>query len=117
MMGASSKTCFEMLTLCKDEWIKMSIGIPKTFARGGIVHLDGVTYIFGGSLGKETYKLGSKILKWIRLADMNEEREWIVNSCLGWDGSIWVFGGHDGKTNLDSVVRYDIKEGWWIEMP
>ena len=98
--------------LGRDGSIKLPLKLPKPFANGGAVYLDGEIYIFGGTLTKETYKL-NKNLKWIRLADMNEDRWNISNSCLEWNGSIWVFGG----SGLKSVERYDPRENKWINMP
>ena len=101
--------------LKENKWIELSLKLPKYLAAGGgiAVYLDGEIYIFGGSLGKETYKLDKKTLKWIRLEDMNEARRGISHSCLEWNGSIWVFGG----IGLKSVERYDPKENKWIKMP
>lgn len=57
--------------------------------------------------------------KWIKLADMHVSREFITNSCLEYDGYLWVFGGYDreiGKS-LNSVEVYDPKTNTWMERP
>ena len=103
-----------MVILKQDKWIKLGLKLPKILVTGGAVYLDGEIYIFGGwPMKKELYKLDNKTLKWIRLADMNEGRRYISNSCLEWNGFIWVFGGD----NLKSVERYDPKKNKWIKMP
>ena len=106
-----------MVILKQDKWIKLALKLPKKLYTGGAVYLDGEIYIFGGSLYKELHKLDNKTLKWIRLADMNEDRRYISNSSVEWNGSIWVFGGSDGRSYLKSVERYDPKENKWIKMP
>ena len=102
-----------MVILKQDRWIKLALKLPKILDVGGAVYLDGEIYIFGGWMDKELYKLDNKTLKWIRLADMNEGRQYIRNSSVEWNGSIWVFGGFF----LESVERYDPKEDKWIKMP
>ena len=109
-----------MVILKQDRWIKLALKLPRKLIAGGAVYLDGEIYIFDGDvMAKELYKLDNKTLEWIRLADMNEERGGISNSCLEWNGSIWVFGGYDlDKMALSkSVERYDPKEDKWIKIP
>ena len=106
-----------MVILKEDRWIKWSLKLPKELYAGGAVYLDGEFYIFGGyEMKKELYKLDNKTLEWIRLADMNEERQCINNSSVEWNGSIWVFGGGN-ESYLKSMERYDPKKNKWIKMP
>ena len=102
----------KMIVLKGDRWIKLPLKLPREFAAGGAVYLHGEIYIFGGSLGKETYKLDSTRSKWSRLADMNEKHNYIANSSLAWNGGIWVFGGWLSKC----IERYDPVENKWTRI-
>lgn len=106
-----------MTTLNRDrsKWSILPLKLPKAFAAGGAVYLDDELYIFGGTLCKESYKMG-KHLKWARLTDMNDARVGIQNSCLEWNGSIWVFGGLDLGNFLKTVERYDPIRNTWTKI-
>ena len=82
----------------------------------GVVYLDDELYII--NCNKSLSKL-DKNMEWKQLADMNERRGDINNSCLEWNGYIWVFGGWnmDREEVLKSVERYDPKEDKWTRMP
>lgn len=76
-------------------------------------------YIFGGTgMSKKLYKMNED-LEWIQLASMNAGRAWITNSCLEWNGFIWVLGGYNAETKgvLKSVECYDPKLDKWTLMP
>ena len=102
----------------RSEWIELNLKLPYEASGSGAVYLNGEIYLFGGIRNlKALYKL-DKNMKWIRLADMNEGRNYITNSCLEWNGYIWVFGGVNEKDEfLKSVERYDPKEDKWTRMP
>ena len=108
-----------MAVLSRDrtKWIEIELELPYRASDSGAIYLNGEIYLFGGFMNRKVlYKL-DKNLKWIRLADMNVGRGGIENSCLEWNGDIWVFGGEDenGKY-LKSVERYDPKENKWTLM-
>ena len=106
-----------VLSQDRTKWIEIEMGLPCVAFGSGAIYHNGEIYLFGGWRSRKAlYKL-DKNLKWIRLADMNEGRRYITNSCLEWNGDIWVFGGKDenGK-RLKSVERYDPKEDKWTLM-
>lgn len=107
-----------MLILRQNKWGKLQQKLPKKFTAGGAVCLAGEIYIFGGTtMIGELHKL-DKNFTWTRLANLNVNRWEITNSCLEWNGSIWVFGGlTDGKQVVKSVERYDPQQNKWIAMP
>ena len=106
-----------VLSADRSEWIELKVKLPYEGLGSGAVYLNGELYLFGGLNLKALYKL-DKNMKWIRLADMNERRRFITNSCLEWNGYIWVFGGENEKDeHLKSVERYDPKEDKWTRMP
>lgn len=112
-MGDSGK----MFILNREgaDWIELAAELPHETEHGGAVVLNEELYIFGGSETTDhLYKLDKATGDWIRLADMNEERWAITNSCLAWNGSIWVLGGYG---DLKSVERYDPEQDKWIQMP
>ena len=90
--------------------------LPDHILSVGVVYLDDKLYLINYS--KPFFKL-DKNMEWKRLVAMNEERSFINNSCLEWNGYIWVFGGWhmDRKEALKSVERYDPKEDKWTRMP
>lgn len=102
----------------RSEWIPLQLKLPHPTAGGGAVYLNRELYIFGGiRKPRALFKL-NKNMKWIQLADMNFEREWITHSSLEWNGYIWVFGGYNSEEGtLKSVERYDPIEDTWDEMP
>ena len=108
-----------MAVLSRDrtKWIEIELEIPYKPLGRGAIYLSGEIYLFGGLRNpKALYKL-DKNLKWIRLADMNVGRWGIENSCLEWNGNIWVFGGTgENLKPLKSVERYDSKENKWTLM-
>ena len=119
--GNKNKTqCAGIAVLSGDrsEWIELKLKLPYGANGSGVVYLNGEIYLFGGiNNPKALYKL-DKNMEWIRLADMNEGRRGITNSCLEWNGYIWVFGGVNEKVEyLKSVERYDPKENKWTQMP
>ena len=101
----------------RTKWIEIELELPYEAYGSGAINLNGEIYLFGGvSNRKALYKL-DKNLKWIRLADMNVGRRRISNSCLEWNGYIWVFGGDDENDKpLKSVERYDPKKNKWTLM-
>ena len=117
----NNRTVFAgMAVLSQDrtKWIEIELKLPYETSDSGAIYLNGEIYLFGGlNNPKALYKL-DKNLKWIRLADMNVGRWDIQNSCLEWNGDIWVFGGLDRGNieNLKSVERYDPKENKWTLM-
>ena len=107
-----------VLSADRSEWIELKLKLPFYANGSGAVYLNGEIYLFGGvNYPKALYKL-NKNMTWIRLADMNERRKYITNSCLEWNGYIWVFGGWNEKDELlKSVERYDPRENKWAQMP
>ena len=80
----------------------------------GVVYLDDELYVTDSY--KSLFKLDEN-MEWKQLADMNKRRGNISNTCLGWNGYIWMFGGWNGSSYLKSVERYDPKEDKWTRMP
>lgn len=125
-MDSADCTTVVVLSSGKTEWIKRQLKLPYMALDSGAVYLNGALYLFGGAENsavpkagpaKALYKLDNE-MKWKRLANMNVGRRKITNSCLEWNGCIWVFGGRDrDKTSLQSVERYDPKKNQWVQMP
>ena len=90
---------------------QMELPRPYDIRATSAVYLNDELYIIGGD--KPFFKL-DRNMECIHLADMNEERYWINNSCLEWNGYIWVFGGWHSteRYHLKSVERYDPKNKW-----
>ena len=63
------------------------------------------------------YKLDISRMKAIELAEMYEERKFINNSSLVFNGCIWVFGGSHGVGTLKRVEKYGSERNEWIKMP
>ena len=116
-MGRQLKTA----VLNQDEWLRLQMKVPQDIhLEGGAVCLNDEMYLVGEYFHhRGLYKLDENNYNWIRLADMQVGRQWITNSCLEWNGSIWVFGGEKEETGeyLNSVERYDPSGNKWITMP
>ena len=76
-------------------------------------------YIFAEALGKKRLCKLDRNLDRVQLAEMNVARTDITNSCVEFNGSIWVLGGYHDEIQpaLNSVERYDPSEDKWSEMP
>lgn len=98
-----------------SSWKKLKLAMPYVTAYHGTMFLHGELYVFGGCTNN-TYKLNHK-KKWKKMADMNEKRSGITNSCVEFDSSIWVMGGNDIMSPLNSVERYDSIANKWSYMP
>ena len=108
-----------MTILYEDKWSRLQSKITGWVTVSGAVCLNGEIYIFFESrYGKfRGFLKLDKDSNSKQLADMNFDRTGIRNSCLDFDGSIWVFGGCQGEEYLKSVERYDPKRNAWLEMP
>ena len=118
VIGKGSYNEVAVLSGDGSRWIPIQLK-PRIESRGGgVVCLYDEIYVFGGIYQPERLQKLEKNMKWTRLADMNHGRTAITNSCLTWNGFIWVFGGRDsGRETLKSVERYDPKTDRWTRMP
>ena len=103
----------------RNGWRKLELTLPHANLGGGVVFLEDEIYLVGGGTNHKALQKLDEKYNWIYLADMHYGRQLIKNSCLAWNGSIWVFGGHGSGRNdyLNSVERYDPVEDKWIELP
>lgn len=119
VIGGGREGEMAVLSRDKSKWLQFNQPRFSSLSGGGVVYLNGEIYSIGGySSSKRLQKLDKK-LKWIELAGMNRGRLGIENSCLVWNGAIWVLGGYDWETEeyLNSVERYYPEEDKWTEMP
>lgn len=90
----------------------MHLRLPYRCSDAGVVILNDELYIIGGE-GKDDvldscYRLRSdKRMKWEKMSSMLYNRSGIANSCIAYNGYIWVFGGTNGAECTNGVEKYD----------
>lgn len=121
--GHDGREHARMAVLSRDrtKWTELQMKLPHKTTGGGAVYLNHELYIFGGFPKYKALLKMDKNNRWKFMEDMHDGRRGITNSCLVWNGAIWVFGGYDGeeggKECLKSVERYDPKADKWTKMP
>ena len=109
MGGDRDNTKMTIWNRGESTWTVSRMELPDHILSVGAVYLNDELYII--NCYKSLFKLDEN-MEWKQLADMNEERGDINNSCLEWNGYIWIFGGEDRDSVevLKSVERYDPKQ-------
>ncbi|CAB3403975.1 unnamed protein product [Caenorhabditis bovis] len=105
------------------QWERSKIVLPMKIAYHGAAIIDQDLYIFGGSDGMrfkcETWKFSGQTGEWKRCDQMMDPRNYITNSCVVYDGKIYVFGGQCGRMinnrnhRCDTAEVYDPKIDKW----
>ena len=78
-------------------------------------------YIVGGFAGEQVgyldrlHCLNMSTMVWMEMSPMMSKRCYIVTATL--DEKLYVLGGHEGSSRLQTVEMYDPKTNMWTEMP
>jgi len=92
--------------------------LPAPTRNSGAVFLKGNIFVFGGSFPSGRTLVSSPVVavlkkdqqKWVRAADMPTAK---ATSAVVKDGLIYVVGGYDGKSSLNTFERFDPISNKW----
>ena len=106
------------------QWRMLSLKVPRSRLEPALVNLNDEIYMIGGrsndnrDYGETCFKL-TKELQWVEIARLRNRITNIANSCVEFNGCIWIMGGNELSEYSGSKKTkiYNKNEDAWNEGP
>ncbi|KAG8009297.1 Kelch-like protein 10 [Nibea albiflora] len=114
--GENPTNSIEAYDFCADRWINVTDNLEHPRAHHGAAFLNGYVYCVGGFAMVEHFsnsmcKFDLNTHTWHEAAPMYYRRCYVSITVL--NGCIYVMGGHDGYTELNTAERYRPETNQW----